>query len=1061
MRVACLKGGVHEVPRPAVSGWVRWSDPATWAPGDIPVNGDNVLIPSGMQMLWDCETANLGTVTIAGTLKADTSRSVKLTATGIELTGSWEIGSSTAAFPRQFTADVVLIGAKPANPGVDDPDGLMRGLLITGQLHWYGYVPAVTKTKLNATANAGATSLTLEDAVDWPAGSEIAIAPTTWYGVSETDRRTLTATASGTSVALHSGLSYRRYGKMQYVVDAAVSASGLSETPGTLTRPSNPALADYIDSATWDLIPKTIDERAEVVLLSRNIRLMGPDDVDWKTKQYGAHTMCMQGGEYLLQGVEFVRCGQQGIVGRYPIHWHMMSYEMLSGMGSPSTGVFIGDLSGQFVKHCSVHDSAQRFVTIHGTCGAVVEDNVAYDIAGAALFLEDGSERRNIMRRNWIGNVREPLLANKIREFDFVSGDTGPPGIWFTNADNVLEDNVVFDAPLGIWNSFAQARVGYPGGCMGLSGQVAVTPINVPALSYSGNTAHTCQLSCALTNMGMTDTAGHTTVVTYAPQIDGIPPVGPDSNTYAARSTFRGSKFWAGNNNGYSNRVGQMLEYVGWTVSNNYSQHLIGQASYRTLVHQTLFVGKTLNPDLQGLPPSKTVDLRQAIASYHHGPRMYDSLVVNLPFSGPFTAYPNDAQGGAQLVAGGWLKTSDLYLNFLEDEARYDTGVHAINSCRSFLAPSRSMEAEMQTVYPTGRTSILAANASYTSDNMGVAPVTHASFSISGGVYPDIYSTTAGSWIVQDRPLFTYGKTVSRDSARLGPNVSVVGPFYGVRPVALDGHPTGNTMSRQVQMTRLDAAGADVDTTNLPDHAWFVTGKVTPGGGKGDFTAPPVFTTKPNTPNEVVTFTALTATTFAVSGTVMGAQPTLTVGTPYSCPYFSVQINAGGTAFVAGDVLRFTIYTRADFLGLNRHIGFAGDSRWRIEFPDDTAPTSRVAFQIGYLKQITDKFVMCVPWDGAVPVEVGCGVQGADYTTGQSSVDIAAGRARNYTSAASLAALDASAGDTYWQDVANDVVWVKPRGGFNPATNWPVSPTELQDIKTVDQAMATLTLVPA
>lgn len=75
----------------------------------------------------------------------------------------------------------------------------------------------------------------------------------------------------------------------------------------------------------------------------------------------------------LFEQVEFEQMGQAFQLGRYAIHWHMH-----------------GDVSGQYVRGCALHRSHNRAVTLHATHNALIKDNVAYDIAGHAFFLEDG-----------------------------------------------------------------------------------------------------------------------------------------------------------------------------------------------------------------------------------------------------------------------------------------------------------------------------------------------------------------------------------------------------------------------------------------------------------------------------------------------------------------------------------------------------------------------------------------------------------------------------------------------------------------------------------------------
>ena len=123
-----------------------------------------------------------------------------------------------------------------------------------------------------------------------------------------------------------------------------------------------------------------------------------------------------------LLGVEVKRGGQAGAIGRYPLHFHMLSYNMQDGMNLPSDGTFLGatNNANHYIKKCSINVSSQRAFVIHGTHGALLEDNVAYDITGHAVFFEDGPEEVNTVSRNVVIQVTPPTTANRLVDSDSV-----------------------------------------------------------------------------------------------------------------------------------------------------------------------------------------------------------------------------------------------------------------------------------------------------------------------------------------------------------------------------------------------------------------------------------------------------------------------------------------------------------------------------------------------------------------------------------------------------------------------------------------------------------------
>lgn len=88
----------------------------------------------------------------------------------------------------------------------------------------------------------------------------------------------------------------------------------------------------------------------------------------------------------------------------------------------------------------------------------------------------------------------------------------------------------------------------------------------------------------------------------------------------------------------------------------------------------------------------------------------------------------------------------------------------------------------------------------------------------------------------------------------------------------------------------------------------------------------------PDSVAETFTLTATGATTFTVEGTVTGALPDATVGTPYVAPQLEFLLEAGDTAFQAGD--RFTINTTPPWERLVRRGVIERAYRTAVNFTD-------------------------------------------------------------------------------------------------------------------------------
>ena len=57
-------------------------------------------------------------------------------------------------------------------------------------------------------------------------------------------------------------------------------------------------------------------------------------------------------------GVELTNMGQQGKLGKYPMHFHLSQ-----------------DVSGSYVKKCSVHHTNQRCYVVHGSFNLLLDGN--------------------------------------------------------------------------------------------------------------------------------------------------------------------------------------------------------------------------------------------------------------------------------------------------------------------------------------------------------------------------------------------------------------------------------------------------------------------------------------------------------------------------------------------------------------------------------------------------------------------------------------------------------------------------------------------------------------
>ena len=432
----------------------NWSDPATWPDRKVPVAGDKVTIAQGKEVVLNVSPPALGSLSIEGKLSFANNADLELTTEWILLHGELEIG--TEARPHTRKATITL-----TNNVKDEDIGGMGGandrsdrgiVLMGGTLNLHGD-RTNTWTKLASTANAGSTSIQVLDAAGWRVGDEIVLASTD-FDPRQAERRTIAA-VSGNTITLDKKLDFMHFGKI-----------------------------------TFD-----VDERGEVGLLTRNIRIQASADAEQSF--FGGHVMAMGTSKMFVEGVEFNRMGQNLTLARYPIHWHLL-----------------GDAKGQYIRNAAIHDTYNRCVTVHGTNFLRVENNVTYNTVGHCFFLEDGIEHGNEFVHNLAIQTkchtskpcvptnlaaagesatyddRQAVRANGQASKDvLLPSDNTASTFWITNPDNTYRDNVAAGSDSnGFWMSLPE----HPNGKFEGSeiSAKATWPRRTPFREFKGNVAH-------------------------------------------------------------------------------------------------------------------------------------------------------------------------------------------------------------------------------------------------------------------------------------------------------------------------------------------------------------------------------------------------------------------------------------------------------------------------------------------------------------------------------------------------------------------------------------------
>jgi hypothetical protein len=203
-----------------------------------------------------------------------------------------------------------------------------------GTLDIHGSPVPLLWTRLASTAVAGATSISLQDAVEWPTGATIAVASTQAF-----------SSAAG--------------GNYEQATIAWVADNGHTVY---LSAP----LASTHEAVSWQYpgsegFNRSINIAAEVALLSQSVSIRGDNDPPGYRQgaQIMLHTAAGLPVVGRIENVELARVGQGFNYGRYPVNFDL-----------------IGDASSSYVRRVSIHDTYNRGLVLHGVTGLTLDGNV-------------------------------------------------------------------------------------------------------------------------------------------------------------------------------------------------------------------------------------------------------------------------------------------------------------------------------------------------------------------------------------------------------------------------------------------------------------------------------------------------------------------------------------------------------------------------------------------------------------------------------------------------------------------------------------------------------------
>ena len=479
--IICITGAssrtVRRVVQVFVSGkgfsWTRayfwyvdlWSSRFTWKNHTLPSQGDLVVISRGQTLVLDLVTPILSIVVIQGgelifdEEAEDNQVGLHTQRLLIDSQGRLVIGTEK----RPFLAKTELVLYGHVLSTELPMYGTKNIALREGEISVHGHPINATWTRLISTALPGASTIYLRDWVSWKASGKIVIASTS-FSQGENEVRDISSVypgLQGSVVVLTKPLEFEHISIRQIIAGRLIDTSA---EVGYLTRnivfrgDTNENLRETVTGCDREFRPGPYQ-------VQTCFRGRFGDEV--RGDYFGGHIFVQAATPNInqvavkLSFVEITSFGQAYRLGRYPINFHLN-----------------GNMSGSYVKGCSIHRTFNRAVSILNTDHLLVEKNVVYDTLGHGFSLDDGTEQYNTIQDN-LGVFIKPSTTS------LNAADMFPSVFWVVNANNIVRRNVAAGSShYGFWYRGSQYGSASSSHCVQ----------KWPVLEFEENSAHSLGL---------------------------------------------------------------------------------------------------------------------------------------------------------------------------------------------------------------------------------------------------------------------------------------------------------------------------------------------------------------------------------------------------------------------------------------------------------------------------------------------------------------------------------------------------------------------------------------
>lgn len=262
------------------------------------------------------------------------------------------------------------------------------------------------------------TTVTVFDGNEWSIGDQVAIASTDFdqhqaQQTSITDINPKASTPNKYELELADGLSAQRWAGSVGTPQPGLPTPFEHAEVGNLTHnikvfASTPGASYITNDCLAEIAPGAMHhDGAEIMMM------LGSGDDPTPVAR--------------LEYVEIYNGGKYGQLAQYPVHFHE-----------------VGSTPESYIRGVSVYDSANRAIVVHGTQDVLLEDNVAFNIVGHALYLERSRQfatKQNRLVQNLGMKVHScsPLDVNVVRS-------KGSAAFYWEDPRNVFYQNAAAGA---------------------------------------------------------------------------------------------------------------------------------------------------------------------------------------------------------------------------------------------------------------------------------------------------------------------------------------------------------------------------------------------------------------------------------------------------------------------------------------------------------------------------------------------------------------------------------------------------------------------------------------